>query len=80
MHEEGELAPHTPFATKRRVEWYTDEYGYRNRDTKCDVLLLGDWGMAALDVQARSDLLVLRDRDFGGDFLGLFCGSVLLLR
>ncbi|MEJ8757039.1 hypothetical protein WG947_08535 [Pontibacter sp. H259] len=42
MEEEGELAPHTPFATKRKVEWFTDEFGYRNRDTKCDVLLIGD--------------------------------------
>ena len=42
MEEEGELAPRTPFAEKRMVEWYTDEYGYRNRDTKCDILLIGD--------------------------------------
>ncbi|MBC5772966.1 hypothetical protein H8S95_02735 [Pontibacter sp. KCTC 32443] len=42
MEEEGELAPHTPFATKRKVEWFTDAYGYRNRDSKCDVLLIGD--------------------------------------
>lgn len=42
MVEEGELAPHTEFAEKRLVEWRTDEYGYRNSDTKHDVLLIGD--------------------------------------
>ncbi|MCC9166764.1 alginate O-acetyltransferase AlgX-related protein [Pontibacter harenae] len=42
MEEEGELAPRTQFSEKRLVEWYTDEYGYRNRDSKCDVLLIGD--------------------------------------
>ncbi len=42
MVEEGELAPRTPYAQKREVEWYTDAYGYRNRDTKNDVLLIGD--------------------------------------
>ncbi|TXK33773.1 hypothetical protein FVR03_18685 [Pontibacter qinzhouensis] len=42
MVEEGELAPRTPFAEKKQVEWITDAYGYRNRDTKCDVLLIGD--------------------------------------
>ncbi|WP_187262365.1 alginate O-acetyltransferase AlgX-related protein [Pontibacter beigongshangensis] len=42
MEEEGELAPRTPFAEKKMVEWYTDAYGYRNRDTKCDILLIGD--------------------------------------
>ncbi|MDX5437781.1 MAG: hypothetical protein LPK03_11330, partial [Pontibacter sp.] len=42
MVEEGELAPRTPYAQKRNVEWYTDRYGYRNRDTKNDVLLIGD--------------------------------------
>ncbi|RIJ34377.1 alginate O-acetyltransferase AlgX-related protein [Pontibacter oryzae] len=42
MVEEGELAPRTPYAQKRKVEWYTDAYGYRNRDTKNDVLLIGD--------------------------------------
>lgn len=42
MEEEGELAPRTPYATRRTVEWYTDAYGYRNRDTRSDVLLIGD--------------------------------------
>ncbi|RDV13696.1 hypothetical protein DXT99_18170 [Pontibacter diazotrophicus] len=42
MMEEGELAPRTPYARKRLVEWYTDVYGYRNRDVKHDVLLIGD--------------------------------------
>ncbi|MFD1187548.1 alginate O-acetyltransferase AlgX-related protein [Pontibacter rugosus] len=42
MVEEGELAPRTPYAEKRPVEWFTDAYGYRNRDTKNDVLLIGD--------------------------------------
>ncbi|WP_144266307.1 alginate O-acetyltransferase AlgX-related protein [Pontibacter ummariensis] len=42
MVEEGELAPRTPYAQKRLVEWYTDPYGYRNRDTKSEVLLIGD--------------------------------------
>lgn len=42
MVEEGELAPRTPYAQKRKVEWYTDAYGYRNRDTRNDVLLIGD--------------------------------------
>ncbi len=42
MVEEGELAPRTPYAKKRLVEWRTDEFGYRNSDTKHDVLLIGD--------------------------------------
>ncbi len=42
MVEEGELAPRTPYAQKRPVEWYTDAYGYRNRDLENDVLLIGD--------------------------------------
>lgn len=62
MHEEGELAPHTPFATKRRVEWYTDEFGYRNRDTKCDVLLLGDSNITGVKLTQEETMAEVLER------------------
>ncbi|HEY4651748.1 MAG TPA: hypothetical protein VIG72_10045 [Pontibacter sp.] len=62
MEEEGELAPHTPFATKRKVEWFTDAYGYRNRDTKCDVLLIGDSNITGAKLSQEETLAEVLER------------------
>jgi alginate O-acetyltransferase complex protein AlgJ len=42
--EEGDLAFHTPFAIRRKAEWQTDRYGYRNRDTggPWKIVIIGD--------------------------------------
>ncbi|MDX5481506.1 MAG: hypothetical protein LPK07_07465 [Hymenobacteraceae bacterium] len=62
MEEEGELAPHTPFAEKRLVEWYTDEYGYRNRDSRCDVLLIGDSNITGAKLSQEETLAEVLER------------------
>ena len=65
MEEEGELAPHTPFAKKKVVEWYTDEYGYRNRDSKCDVLLIGDSNITGVKLTQEETLAEVLERQLG---------------
>lgn len=67
MEEEGELAPHTPFAEKRVVEWYTDEYGYRNRDTKADVLLIGDSNITGAKLSQEETLAEVLERQIKKD-------------
>lgn len=62
MEEEGELAPRTAFAEKRVVEWYTDEYGYRNRDSKCDVLLIGDSNITGAKLSQEETLAEVLER------------------
>ncbi|MBB6610723.1 hypothetical protein H7F15_06715 [Pontibacter sp. Tf4] len=62
MEEEGELAPHTPFAARRKVEWITDEYGYRNRDTNCDVLLIGDSNVTGVKLTQEETLAEVLER------------------
>lgn len=67
MEEEGELAPHTPFAQKRVVEWYTDAYGYRNRDTKSDVLLIGDSNITGAKLSQEETLAEVLERQIHKD-------------
>ncbi|MFD2245459.1 alginate O-acetyltransferase AlgX-related protein [Pontibacter ruber] len=62
MEEEGELAPHTSFAKKKVVEWYTDAYGYRNRDSKCDVLLIGDSNITGVKLTQEETLAEVLER------------------
>ncbi|MBL4700771.1 MAG: hypothetical protein JKX85_05880 [Phycisphaeraceae bacterium] len=44
MIEEGDLAPHTPLAVKKKVFWKIDEIGFRNDQyiPEPDVLIIGD--------------------------------------
>jgi alginate O-acetyltransferase complex protein AlgJ len=65
MEEEGELAPRTPFAEKRMVEWYTDEWGYRNRDTKQDILLIGDSNVTGVKLTQEETLSEVLERKTG---------------
>jgi alginate O-acetyltransferase complex protein AlgJ len=47
--EEGDLAHHTKFTYKRKVKWYTDQYGYRKQNTnrgKNEVVIIGDSNIA----------------------------------
>ncbi|MFT2007808.1 alginate O-acetyltransferase AlgX-related protein [Pontibacter sp. 13R65] len=62
MAEEGELAPRTPYAEKRLVEWYTDAYGYRNKDTKCDILLIGDSNITGVKLTQEETLADVLER------------------
>ncbi len=65
MEEEGELAPRTPFAQKRKVEWYTDPYGYRNRDTENDVLLIGDSNITGAKLSQEETLAEVLEQQLG---------------
>jgi len=67
MEEEGELAPHTPFAKKRLVEWRTDEWGYRNSDTKHDVLLIGDSNITGAKLSQEETLAAVLENKLGRD-------------
>ncbi len=67
MEEEGELAPHTPYATKRKVEWYTDAYGYRNRDTEYDILLIGDSNITGAKLSQEETLAEVLERQLNKD-------------
>lgn len=45
MAETGDLGHHTKYAVKKNVEWETDRYGYRKKDTdinRCQVIIVGD--------------------------------------
>jgi alginate O-acetyltransferase complex protein AlgJ len=47
--EEGDLAHHTKYTYKRKVNWYTDRYGYRKQNTnrkKHEVVIIGDSNIA----------------------------------
>lgn len=47
--EEGDLAPHTRFAVKKRVKWITDRYGYRRQNSdleKYKVVIIGESNIA----------------------------------
>lgn len=65
MEEEGELAPRTPFAQKKQVVWYTDRYGYRNRDTKAEVLLIGDSNITGAKLSQEETLAEVLEKQLG---------------
>ncbi|MHA6250221.1 alginate O-acetyltransferase AlgX-related protein [Pontibacter sp. CAU 1760] len=65
MEEEGELAPRTPYATKRLVEWRTDEYGYRNTDTGHEVLLIGDSNITGAKLSQDETLAEVLEHQLG---------------
>ncbi len=47
--EEGDLAPHTRFAIKKKVRWTTDRYGYRKRNTDLQghqIVIIGESNIA----------------------------------
>jgi alginate O-acetyltransferase complex protein AlgJ len=67
MEEEGELAPRTVYAEKKLVEWYTDPYGYRNRDTKAEVLLIGDSNITGAKLSQEETLAEVLERQLGKD-------------
>jgi alginate O-acetyltransferase complex protein AlgJ len=76
MEEEGELAPRTPYAEKKVVEWYTDEWGYRNRDTKCDVLLIGDSNVTGVKLTQDETLSEVLEGMIGQDVYSFAPGTV----
>ncbi|WP_180336323.1 alginate O-acetyltransferase AlgX-related protein [Pontibacter ramchanderi] len=65
MEEEGELAPRTPYAEKRQVEWYTDAYGYRNRHTRAEVLLIGDSNITGAKLSQDETLAEVLEKQLG---------------
>ncbi|MBF8962849.1 hypothetical protein I0P70_06310 [Pontibacter sp. FD36] len=65
MEEEGELAPRTAYAEKKQVEWYTDPYGYRNRDTKAEVLLIGDSNITGAKLSQEEILAEVLEKQLG---------------
>lgn len=47
--EEGDLAPYTRFAIKKKVRWMTDRYGYRKKNTdirKHQIVIVGESNIA----------------------------------
>jgi len=47
--EEGDLAHHTRFAIKKRVEWITDRYGFRKQNTNSErhkIVIIGESNIA----------------------------------
>ena len=65
MEEEGELAPRTPYAEKKQVEWYTDPYGYRNRDTKAEIVLIGDSNITGAKLSQEETLAEVLEGELG---------------
>lgn len=65
MEEEGELAPRTTYAEKKQVEWFTDPYGYRNRDTKAEVLLIGDSNITGAKLSQEETLAEVLEKQLG---------------
>lgn len=76
MEEEGELAPRTKYAEKRIVEWYTDEWGYRNRDTKSEVLLIGDSNVTGVKLTQEETLAEVLERMTGKEVYSFAPGTV----
>lgn len=47
--EEGDLVHHTKYTYKRKVQWFTDRYGYRKRNTerkRNEIVIIGDSNIA----------------------------------
>jgi hypothetical protein len=64
--EEGDLAPRTRFAIKKKVRWVTDRYGYRKRNTdlqKHEIVIIGESNIAGSSL-TQEDILseVLEDQ------------------
>jgi len=59
--EVGGLAQGTPEAVKKRVEWWTDRYGYRKRDTSArpEVVIVGDSFTAGMCLTQSDTLAVV---------------------
>jgi hypothetical protein len=60
--EQGDLAPYTPYAVKRRVILHTDRYGYRkvNTQRRSEVVIIGDsyiWGSGLSQDEMLSEIL-----------------------
>jgi hypothetical protein len=61
--EEGDLGHHTKFTSKRRVEWITDSYGYRKKESdrlKYEVVIVGQsetFGASLTQKQMLSEVL-----------------------
>ena len=56
--EEGDLGHHTPLAIPKKVEWMTDQYGWRNRPWTgpVDVVLVGDSFMVGSGLDQKDTL------------------------
>lgn len=56
--EEGELAPHTQWAIKKEVVWFTDHFGYRNRNSHLtpDIVIIGDSNITGVNLTQDSIL------------------------
>ena len=64
--EEGDLAAHTRFAIKSKVEWVTDRYGYRKKNTdlqRHQIVVIGESNIAGI-VLTQEEILseVLEDQ------------------
>jgi alginate O-acetyltransferase complex protein AlgJ len=76
--EQGDLGFHTDLATRRRVTWQTDRYGYRNEDSDVPptVVIVGDSMIAGSSLDQSQLLSTLLTRELGVRVVNLAPASV----
>lgn len=77
--ETGDLAPHSPYATKREVTWVTDRLGYRNADrpgTHYRVVVIGDSNVAGSGLTQADILSEVLARKLGAPVYAITPASI----
>ncbi len=77
--EEGDLAHHTKFAQKRRVEWITDNYGYRHRESgqrPYEIVIVGESETVGAGLTQDDMLSQILERNMGIGVYPLAPGSI----
>jgi hypothetical protein len=66
--DQGDLAPYSAFAVKREVEWQTDQYGYRKRNTSIkrhEIVIIGDSMLAGIGLTQKELLSEVLEQRLG---------------
>jgi alginate O-acetyltransferase complex protein AlgJ len=76
--EEGDLGHHTTYAVRKKVEWETDSYGYRNSDgpNSWDTVIIGDSNTAGTGLTQEDMLSRVLARGTGKSVYALAPASV----
>jgi hypothetical protein len=77
--EEGDLAHHTKFASKRKAKWITDRYGYRKQNSnrvKNEVVVIGDSNIAGSGLTQEDILSEVLERKLKGGVYPMSPGSL----
>lgn len=66
--EQGDIAPYSAFSVKKEVEWQTDRYGYRKRNTpeeRHKIVIIGDSMLAGIGLTQKELLSEVLEEKLG---------------